>query len=176
MNARVRSQLSAIKEVLHEANTLGIEIWLRGGFAMDFYLGQVTRDHEDVDWFVWREDLPGISSLLISRGWTDLANRPLDQQRDLLRHQVELGFAPLATADRGDVVVGGGPFMGEPWPKSMINNNVIGELEGISCPIISPEAQIEIKRMMPEWVPGFRRREKDAVDIARLEAAMHKLS
>ncbi|WP_269440264.1 nucleotidyltransferase domain-containing protein [Arthrobacter sp. zg-Y750] len=174
MNELVQAQLSAITEVLHAAKTLGIEIWLRGGWAMDFYLGQVTRDHEDIDWFVWQKDLPGISGLLISRDWVDLARHPLDQQRDLFRDGVELGFAPLARTDCGDVVVGGGPFMGEPWPKNMIVNSLFGELEGIRCPIISPESQIEIKRMMPVWVPGFRRRDKDILDIARLESALHR--
>lgn len=52
MNELVQTQLSAITEILHAANTSGIEIWLRGGWAMDFYLSQVTRDHEDIDWFI----------------------------------------------------------------------------------------------------------------------------
>jgi hypothetical protein len=45
----------------------------------------------------------------------------------------------------------------------------IGDLE---CPVISPRAQIEIKKMMPVWVPGMARRSKDAADIARLRAAL----
>lgn len=56
----------------------------------------------------------------------------------------------------------------------MIDNTVVGELEGIRCPIIGPEAQIEIKRMMPVWVPGFRRRDKNARDIALLNATLRK--
>lgn len=172
MNTLAGAQLSAITEVLKAANELGIEAWLRGGWAMDFYLGQITREHEDVDWFVWDKDLPTISTLLTSRGWIDLAIQPLDQQRDLLRDGVELGFAPLIRAEAGRVVVGGGPYRGEPWPEDMINNAAAGELEGIRCPIISPAAQIEIKRMMPIWAPGFRRRDKDSRDIATLEAAL----
>nr|BFE68098.1 hypothetical protein GCM10020092_013990 [Actinoplanes digitatis] len=42
----------------------------------------------------------------------------------------------------------------------------------MSCPIVSPRAQIEIKEMMPVWVPGLARREKDRRDIALLRAAM----
>lgn len=173
MNTLVRAQLSAITEVLNAANELGIEVWLRGGWAMDFYLGQITREHEDVDWFVWENDLPTMSALLTSRGWVELAIHPLDQQRDLLRDEVELGFAPLARTEGGGVVVGGGPYRGEPWPEDMISDAVTGNLEGIRCPLISPTAQIEIKRMMPVWAPGFRRRAKDALDIATLEAALH---
>ena len=172
MNTLARAQLSAITEVLNAANELGIEVWLRGGWAMDFYLGQVTREHDDVDWSVWEKDLPAISALLTSRRWVDLAILPLEQQRDVLRDDVEIGFAPLSRSEAGCVVVGGGPYRCEPWPEDMISNAVAGELEGISCPIISPAAQIEIKRMMPIWAPGFRRREKDTRDIATLEEAL----
>jgi hypothetical protein len=42
----------------------------------------------------------------------------------------------------------------------------------VACPVISPAAQIEIKQMMPVWVPGRPRRPKDAADIARLRAAL----
>jgi hypothetical protein len=47
-------------------------------------------------------------------------------------------------------------------------------LRGITCPIVNPRVQIEIKRMMPSWVPTLRRRPKDADDIARLEAASRR--
>jgi hypothetical protein len=42
----------------------------------------------------------------------------------------------------------------------------------VRCPIISPHVQIESKEMMPVWVPGRRRRPKDAEDIARLRQAL----
>jgi Aminoglycoside-2''-adenylyltransferase len=35
------------------AERLGVQVWLRGGWAMDFFLGQVTRDHVDIDWEAW---------------------------------------------------------------------------------------------------------------------------
>ncbi|MFI7405701.1 hypothetical protein ACIBW9_35430 [Streptomyces sp. NPDC049541] len=40
--------------------------------------------------------------------------------------------------------------------------------------IISPRAQIEIKQMMPVWVPGRPRRKKDTEDITRPEAALRE--
>jgi hypothetical protein len=41
-------------------------------------------------------------------------------------------------------------------------------------PVVSPQAQIEIKRMMPVWDPSRPRRAKDAEDIARLEAGLRR--
>ena len=48
----------------------------------------------------------------------------------------------------------------------------IAELGGVQARIITPAAQIEIKSMMPVWVPGMRRRAKDQTDIAALRAAL----
>lgn len=47
-----------------------------------------------------------------------------------------------------------------------------GRMGGLQCAIVSPQAQIEIKRMTPIWDPSRPRRTKDAEDIARLEAAL----
>ena len=50
------------------------------------------------------------------------------------------------------------------WPTGRIDN--------LRCPIINPSAQIEIKTMMPLWVPGMPKRPKDAEDITLLQAAL----
>ncbi|BBH70441.1 hypothetical protein ACTI_71260 [Actinoplanes sp. OR16] len=53
-------QLAAIAEVA----ALGIPVWLRGGWAMDFFLGYVSRPHRDVDWFAWAADADRIAAAL----------------------------------------------------------------------------------------------------------------
>lgn len=141
---------------------------------MDFALGRITRPHIDVDWFAWRDDLPAIVDELLSRGWAELGRHPPEQQRDLERGGVELGFAPLARAHDGSVVVGGGPWSGSPWPTGMLDHALLGELEGLTCPVIGLAAQVEIKRMMPVWVPGMVRRAKDTDDIALIESEGQK--
>jgi len=65
-------QLAAVAEVLEVAHGLGAAVWLRGGWAMDFFLGELTREHVDVDWFAWREDLPGLVDALAECGWSDV--------------------------------------------------------------------------------------------------------
>jgi len=64
-------QVAAVAEVVDVAIDLAVEVWLRGGWAMDFYLGGITRDHLDVDWFVWAGAMPGLVGELLRRGWTD---------------------------------------------------------------------------------------------------------
>ncbi|MFK3984705.1 nuclear transport factor 2 family protein [Micromonospora sp. NPDC050397] len=164
-------QLSAIAEVSALAARERIDVWLRGGWAMDFLLGVRTREHVDVDWFCWAEDADRLTAALAGIGFQPSGDAPPGQQRDLLRGDVDLGFALLARDAAGRVVVAGGPYAGEPWPDGMLDSPP-GRLDGLTCPIIAVAAQIEIKEMMPVWVPGMVRRDKDRSDILRLRQAL----
>ncbi len=62
-------QLAALHEVTARLDAAGIEHWLFGGWAVDFYAGEVTRPHDDVDLAVWLEDVPRIAELLARDGW-----------------------------------------------------------------------------------------------------------
>jgi hypothetical protein len=167
-----RRQLAAVAETTAAAARLAVDVWLRGGWAVDFFLGEVTREHTDVDWFAWAADGPRLAAALRQRGWA-LAPEPPphDQQLDLTRDDVELSIALLARDATGRVVVAGGPWAGQPWPDGLLDP-AVGRIGPVTCPVVGPRAQIEIKRMMPVWVPGRPRRPKDAEDVARLTAAL----
>jgi len=167
-----RAQLAAVAEVADVAGEIAVNVWLRGGWAIDFYLGQVTRRHDDVDWFAWNDDLPRLVAALTRGGWREIGTHPIEQQRDLVRSDVELGFACLARGADEGVEVGGGPYAGAAWPARMLDDALLGAVGTVQCLVIAPAAQIEIKRMMPVWVPGMRRRPKDAQDGTRLEQAL----
>ncbi|MEU6864872.1 aminoglycoside adenylyltransferase [Streptomyces sp. NPDC046876] len=168
---RTALQLRLIADTVEAAGAAGTQVWLRGGWAMDFFLGGPTRDHEDVDWFTWAADAPRLAAELLRRGHEPLPGPPPDQQLDFVRSGVESQFALLDRDRAGRVVVAGGPWAGEPWPDGMLDAPP-ASVGAVRCPIVSPAAQIEIKRMTPVWLPGLPRRPKDAEDIARLEAAL----
>ncbi|WP_309144168.1 nucleotidyltransferase domain-containing protein [Streptomyces sp. BR123] len=168
---RSARQLRLIGETVDITKALGVEVWLRGGWAMDFFIGEVTRDHEDIDWFAWAEDAAALTEALMRSGWQPVPGPPSGQQVDFAKEGVESSFALLDRDRYGRVVVAGGPWVGELWPEGMLAGSV-GGVGAVRCRIISTGAQIEIKRMTPVWVPGRPRRTKDAEDIARLEAAL----
>ncbi|WP_202610475.1 GNAT family N-acetyltransferase [Herbidospora solisilvae] len=157
-------QLTAIAEIAG----MGLDVWLRGGWAMDFTLGEVTRDHVDIDWFAWSDDADRLEEALLARGFVPQPGPPRDQQRDFTREGVEVSFALLAP----DLTVAGGPYKGERWPDGLLDAPM-GRLDGLSCPVVNVAAQIEIKEMMPVWVPGLPRRDKDVSDLARLRMHVH---
>ncbi|MFF6907971.1 aminoglycoside adenylyltransferase [Streptomyces sp. NPDC012389] len=122
---RTDRQLRLIAETVRIADALGVDLWLRGGWAMEFFLKQGE----------------------------------------------ESSFALLDEDGSGHVVVAGGPWAGERWPDGMLEGP-LGRIGATACPVISPAAQIEIKRMTPVWIPGRPRRAEDAEDIRVLETAL----
>ncbi|MGR6321888.1 aminoglycoside adenylyltransferase [Micromonospora soli] len=167
MDGLAARQLEAIREVGELAGSAGIPVWLRGGWAMDFHLGEVTRPHVDVDWYCWRRDGGPLAARLGGQGWRPDPRMPVERQLDLLRDDVELSFAYLDRDAEGRVVVGAGAWAGTPLPDGMLAGPP-GRLGPLTAPVISVAAQIEFKEMYPVWMPERPRRPKDATDLARL--------
>ncbi|MFI1996121.1 nucleotidyltransferase domain-containing protein [Actinoplanes sp. NPDC020271] len=107
-------QLDAIREVVALAERLRAGVWLRGGWGMDFFLGEVTRSHVDVDWFCWSEDGPLLVAALVARGWRLLPEPPHDRQMDLIKGDVEQSLTLVGRDETGRPVVPAGPWAGAP--------------------------------------------------------------
>ena len=65
-----------IAELLTSAERVGLDLWLRGGWAMDFFLGEFTRPHGDVDWFAWVQDVDRLTDLLLGLGYVSVDGPP----------------------------------------------------------------------------------------------------
>ena len=64
-----QEQLAALAEIGELLDEAGLDYWLFGGWAVDFHLGAVTREHDDVDFAVWLHDAEAIASLLETHAW-----------------------------------------------------------------------------------------------------------
>ncbi len=164
-------QLAAIDELVHLAHELGLPVWLRGGWAMDFFLGCLTRDHADIDWFALAGDGQQLADSLIDRGFEDVTTTLPGQQIDLVRGNVDHGIGLVQLGNRNEPLVAGGPWAGEPWPDGMLDGPV-GRIGKVSAQVIAPLAQIEIKQMTPTWNPRLKRRQKDLDDIAAIRLGL----
>jgi catechol 2,3-dioxygenase-like lactoylglutathione lyase family enzyme len=170
---RALAQLGLIEETVAMSRRLGVDIWLRGGWAMDFFLGWVTRDHVDIDWTAWIDDASAITAALRADGYKTVEGPSSGQQLDVAKDGWEMSFAWLVRGADGKVTVAGGPHAGEAWPDGMLEWPP-GRIGPVQCPIISPHVQIECKEMWPTWVPGRPRRDKDARDVAQLREALSR--
>ncbi|MFC3501129.1 nucleotidyltransferase domain-containing protein [Micromonospora krabiensis] len=171
LSGLARRQVAGIGEVVDVAAAAGIPVWLRGGWAMDFHLGEVTRPHVDVDWYCWRADRARLAALLADRGWRPDPRMPVETQLDVLREDVEMSFAYLGRDAAGRVTVSGGAWEGTLLPVGLLDGPA-GRIGALVAPVITVAAQIEFKEMYPIWMPGRPRRPKDADDLARLRTSL----
>ena len=68
-----------VVELYNQLASLGVKIWIDGGWGVDALLEKQTRPHEDVDIVIQQKDLLILRQLLESQGYQDV---PRDDTRD----------------------------------------------------------------------------------------------
>src|SRR5687768_16625509 len=70
VDAATRTQVSLIGELARLLGEAHVRFWLRGGWALDFHAGHVTRPHKDVDLVTWSRHRRRLRRLLETNGYT----------------------------------------------------------------------------------------------------------
>jgi hypothetical protein len=78
---------------------------LFGGWAVDFYAGRITREHDDVDIAVSLQDYERIAELLAADGWKHAPEPDEDGGTGYERDGVRLELTFLVRDDEGHVCV-----------------------------------------------------------------------
>ncbi|GHO59179.1 nucleotidyltransferase domain-containing protein [Ktedonobacter robiniae] len=164
MNSR---QLILLQEILTLCETKAISIWVRGGWAVDFALGQITREHEDIDLFAWAKDAERLVETLEQAGFSLQQGPPPEAQRDFTKDEESIQVALVGLNETGELIVAGGPAAGSLWPQGMLGSHR-GQIGETVCLIVNPLVQIELKEQYPVWRPDLPHLPKHADDIARL--------
>ena len=135
MDDRTALQLAALAEIHAAFGRSGIEYWLFGGWAVDFYAGSVTRMHDDVDVAVWLEDHPRAATLLAADGWTHAPDNDEDGGTGYERGGVRLELTFLVRGDDGQVSI---PLKSgnARWSTQPLGARV-AELEGVTARVIA---------------------------------------
>ncbi len=104
-------QTAALAGAADALESAGLEHWFFGGWAVDLWVGRLTRAHDDIDVLVQRADEAGVDAALTAAGWV---HTPRDD--DLVGteyagdgYALQLTF--VETDDDGRVVV---PVPGQP--------------------------------------------------------------
>ncbi|PIR96179.1 MAG: tRNA nucleotidyltransferase [Candidatus Doudnabacteria bacterium CG10_big_fil_rev_8_21_14_0_10_42_18] len=61
-----------VKDLYKELESIGIKIWVDGGFAVDALLNKQTRVHKDLDIAVEWKDVPKLRKFLITQGYKQI--------------------------------------------------------------------------------------------------------
>ena len=132
------AQLVSLGRVGALLETARIEHWLFGGWAVDFYVGEVTRSHFDVDLAVWQSDLATIVDLLERDGWRHAPLADEDGGTGYEREGVRLELTYLVRLDDGRIAI---PLRSGPVAlRDGTFGRDVGELRGVRARLIGREA------------------------------------
>jgi Aminoglycoside-2''-adenylyltransferase len=105
LSERASEQIQAIGSLDAALGNAQIEYWLFGGWAVDFWVSRMTREHEDIDAAAWRRDYDGIKRALVDMGWrhTPVENEVVGTR--YTRGRVEVEFTFVEACEDGAVVI-----------------------------------------------------------------------
>jgi hypothetical protein len=167
-------QLRLIAEVQNALKAADIEWWLYGGWAVDFVYGAMTRDHSDIEIFIWEEDGVSVRRALTDAEFLAAPGLHPDEGQPFLKDGLEINATYLRKNADGTVVTPG-RWADWPWLPGSFDGPFakLGELE---VPVISAEAQLDMKLRFPEHPHGAPLREKDHHDIRLLRKLVGRAS
>jgi hypothetical protein len=162
-SAGAEAQLRDIGWLQATLTDQGIDYWLFGGWAVDFHVGRVTRDHADVDIAIWAGDLERIRALLQAEGWTHAPVPGEDGYTGYERRGTRLELAFLARDEEGRDHTPLADGRGE-WPPGSFGDDR-AEVGGVVARVVSLASLIEDKSG-PRLNPAAAT--KDRADVALL--------
>jgi Aminoglycoside-2''-adenylyltransferase len=157
-------QLAALARIQEQLAEGGIDSWLFGGWAVDFYVGEVTREHADLDLAVWLGDGERIAALLEADGWAHAPEPAEDGYTSYRRGRVRVELAFLARDERGGVhtpLRNGGRGK---WPDGSFPGET-RELRGVQARVVALAA-LEVDKAADHGDPPAAA--KDHADLAAL--------
>ncbi len=135
-------QLTAIGDVGVALDGAGVDHWLFGGWGVDFWVGRVTRPHDDIDLAVRVDDRPVVHRLLLGHDWK---HTPFEDEVVGTRYRrggvlLELTFVLI---DGGKVLI---PFEPEPavWSDQPFGD-VRRTLDGVTARVPALDVMLRDK-------------------------------
>ena len=138
LDDRAKSQLKVLGEINAIFSSLRARSWLRGGWAIHFLLGQITRPHGDIDLVTWVRHRERLERTLVEAGFQQIPVSEL--QTDFHKDDVEISFVFLSRARDGRIIANGIPewvWRFDALPTQRFN------LQSISACVLSPHQLLE---------------------------------
>ena len=142
-----------------ELDSMGIAIWVDGGWGVDALLGEQTRPHNDLDIAIRQKDVSKLCRLLQSRGYQEIRLEEARPWNFVFADADgrEIDFHVIVIDDEGDGIYG--PPNGEKYPAAALTGT--GSILGHPVRCISPEWAVKFHS-------GYQLKEKDFRDVSAL--------
>ena len=163
MDQHTRAQLAILRQfqVLFAANR--VRWWLRGGWAIDFMLGRITRPHSDIDIVIWARHRQRACRILLDAGFT-LTREWLPTQTDFQIHDEVVSVAYLTRTQDNRVTTAGIPVW--EWPDGSLGQRP-RRVEGVGARVVGPR-QLLWEKESTERGTGRPLRPKDIQSMETL--------
>lgn len=160
IDRRTRTQLRLLRELSKTLGRHRIRFWLRGGWALDFLVGDVTRPHSDIDVVTWRRHARRVSALLRSHGFEPSPMPPPNLKFRKLGQEVSVVFIQRSNGRIQGLPVDWG------WDLDALDP-ALRRLEDIECRVLSPHQLLREKLTYQRNV-GRGMRSKDRASVRTL--------
>jgi hypothetical protein len=168
VDAATKTQFSLIRELAGLLAEARIRFWLRGGWALDFRAGRVTRSHKDVDLVTWSRHRHRLRQLLETYGYTTV--RLDEPQVFFQKRRQEVNFVMIERRRDGAIITP--PFEDSPWPEGAFSGRP-ATLLGVTCRAMTLEALLEEKAGY-EKRRGVPLRAKDEISLGVLRELVER--
>ena len=166
MDGTTDIQLSIISEVHELLEAASIPHWLDGGWGLDFLLGRVGRPNSDIDWLIWKSDAAKVGKLLEAQGYRSQKVRHPEEHIGFWRFEQYVSFT-LNEINSGGKTVTSGRWRDWPYPEGAFSGEP-GRIGALVCPIVSAEAQLDVRENFHKHPAGAPLREIDHRAITEL--------
>jgi lincosamide nucleotidyltransferase A/C/D/E len=140
--------------------SLGVNIWIDGGWCVDALLGEQSRPHKDLDIAIQQKEVSQLREALLERGYRDIKVEIARDWNFVLgnEHGREIDVHVIVLNSQGDGIYGP-PENGEKYPADSLTGS--GLIEGRTVRCISPD-------WMVKFHSGYELQEKDFRDVRAL--------
>jgi hypothetical protein len=161
--------LSMVGRASRALDGAGLEHWFIGGWAVDLWVGRLTRPHDDIDVLVWRHDEGRVHPALQRAGWTHAPTAEDLVGTTYARDGYELQLTFVVPGPEGGVVV---PVPGQPMVLSSGPLAFsVRTLDDLSVRVLTLEMMLAMKGTpRPDEVGGG----KDRADLEALRSVAEK--
>ncbi|WP_042224682.1 nucleotidyltransferase domain-containing protein [Oceanobacillus manasiensis] len=155
-----KSQLKVLSEISSISDNLDMNFWLRGGWAIDFLLGKITRLHDDIDLITCIQNREKLEDELETAGYEKVSVKEefRDRQSDFRKDEVEITIGYIFRLEDGNIIMNG--LHEWLWRADSLSLETFN-LKGISALVINPKQLLEEKEIYEQI--GRPRRKKDTV-------------
>jgi hypothetical protein len=164
MNERMTAQLRIIKAVVNTLDAAGISAWLFGGWGLDARIGQITRGHGDVEFWVERTDAKRSKAVLVAAGATALATQPPEEACEFTWDGTDFSTAYFDRQPDGSSIQLLGRWSDWLFPPGSFGDEP-GTLDGMPVLAMSAAGMLAMKEQYPHLRNGGPWRQKDIDDI-----------